>query len=156
MTDDFTVDFTDVETTSFEPVPAGPYLLAVTDWNRVETKNEGKLPVGTPGINWEFTIQEGPYANRKLWTNHWIHPKTLGFVKGLLGATGDYSEEDLSGQFDIDPDAVVGSLVGARVKVRPAQGQYAASNDIGSFLPADSLPEGHSGQKETTSDAMLP
>lgn len=131
---DFSVDFSDVQGGDFDAIPAGVYNVAVTDWSRTETKNEGKLPAGTPGINWEFTIQDGQYENRKLWINHWIHPNTLGFLKTFLEKTDRYTEEQLSASFDLDPDNVVGAELQAVVTVRQYKGDD--RNEIKKFRKA--------------------
>jgi len=146
---DFSVDFTDVKGGDFDAIPAGVYNVAVTDWSKVETKNEGKIPAGTPGVNWEFTIQDGDYENRKLWTNHWIHPNTLGFLKGFLEKSGRYTEEELGGAFDLDPDKVVGAELQAVVIVKKYQGDD--KNEIKKFRKA-----GESGVATSGSASMLP
>lgn len=141
MSDAFNLDFTDVQGGDFDALPAGNYLVAVTDWDNTETKNAGTgknpLPVGTPGINWEFTVQDGEFENRKVWTNHWLHPNALGFLKSFLAASGIYSEEELGGQLDFDPDKVVGAQVVAKVSKREYpkdSGSYV--NDIKGFKPS--------------------
>ncbi|TXH55544.1 MAG: DUF669 domain-containing protein [Desulfurellales bacterium] len=144
---DFSVDFSDVQGGDFDAIPAGVYNVAVTDWSRTETKNEGKLPAGTPGINWEFTIQDGQYENRKLWINHWIHPNTLGFLKTFLEKTGRYTDEQLSGSFDLDPDSVVGAELQAVVTVRQYEGDD--RNDIKKFRKAGET-------ASASSSSMLP
>ena len=135
------VDFTNVEKKSYDPIPAGKYVLIVSDGEQTETKNEGKLPKGTPGIRWEFTVDGGQNDGRKLWTNTWIHPNTNGILLALLDATGKFNEAQLSGDLDFDIEDVVGSKIGARVKERPGNEQYDASNDISRFLKVDDVAE---------------
>jgi hypothetical protein len=148
----FVLDMSDVQG-GFDALPAGRYHVAVTDWDNAEVQNEGKLPAGTPGINWEFTVQEGEYEGRKLWTNHWIHPKTLGFLKAMLknlSKDGEplYSEEDLeSDNFELDADEVVGAEAIAVVTVRAYQGED--RNNIKRFTQ---LTEG----TDTPTSSMLP
>lgn len=118
----------------FDPIPGGNYHVKITDGSEVETKNDGKLPAGTPGINWEFTVQDGEHAGRKVWTNQWIHPKTIGFLKGTLVATGRFTEEETEAEdFDLDIDKVIGADLYVRVAYRPATSEYDASNDVKSI-----------------------
>jgi hypothetical protein len=145
---DFSIDFSDVTGGDFDALPAGAYNVAVTDWSKTETKKEGKIPEGTPGINWEFTVQDGDFENRKLWTNHWIHPKTLGFLKTFLVKSGAYTEEDVEGQLDIDPDRVLGSELVAVVTVRKYKGDD--RNDIKKFKKAGE------GTDAPAGDSMMP
>ena len=146
---DFSIDFTDVKGGDFDAIPAGVYNIAVTDWSKTETKNAGKIPAGTPGINWEFTIQDGEFENRKLWTNHWIHPNTLGFLKTFLLKTGRYTEEELESQFDLDPDRLVGAEMQAVVIVRQYKGDD--RNEIKKFRAA-----GEDSSSTSSSGSMLP
>lgn len=148
--DDLTVDFTDVQGGDFDAIPSGKYHIAITDYSTTETKNAGKLPVGTPGINWEFTVQEGPFENRKLWTNHWIHPNTLGFLKGMLKASGKFSDEELEGQLPKGwYDRAVGAELVAKVGTREYNGNDV--NDIKGFKPMSTW-EGES----TSGGSLLP
>jgi len=110
------IDLTGVEDRSFEALPAGRYKVKLTDYEMRETKGaEGaKLPKGTPMINWEFTVVsdtkgDEQYKNRKLWSNSIIHPTTMFNLKRLLKASGLYSEEDLQGDLDFDPEEIVGN-----------------------------------------------
>lgn len=143
------IDFTDVQAPSFEPLPAGWYHVAVTDWNAVETKNEGKLPAGTPGINWEFTVQSGDYENRRVWENHWLHQNTLGFLKSLLAATGNYTEEQLSGPMPgFDPQDVIGAELAVKLSIRKSE-QYGDSNQVRQYRKLADMPGG-------TGESLLP
>jgi hypothetical protein len=149
MSDDFVVDFSDTEAMGggFDPIPAAWYAVAIADYDTTETRNEGKIPQGTPGINWMFEVDGGEYDTRKLWTNHWLHPKTLGFLKGLLLATGRFTEEELNQPLTLDAvyemcDRAVGAKVAARVKLRKANDQYDARNEIGAIKALEELPSG--------------
>jgi hypothetical protein len=106
----------------FDPIPGGTYHVKITDGELRETKNEGKLPAGTPGVNWEFTVQDGENADRKVWTNQWIHPKTI-------------NSDDLDVQDAIDRS--IGADLTIRVSYRAASEQYDASNDVKSIKKWD-------------------
>jgi hypothetical protein len=131
----FKSNFSDVDSfTGFEAIPAGLYHVKVTDGTETEVKNEGgKLEQGTPGVNWEFTVQDGEFAGRKVFTNTWIHPRTMGFVKGLLESSGRFTNEQLSGDLDWEIDQVIGADVMVKVAVRQYNGDDV--NDVKSIKP---------------------
>lgn len=157
MSDDFTLDFSDTEAMggSFDPIPAGWYKVAIDNYDDAEVRNAGKLPAGTPGTNWQFVVDGGEHDGRKLWTNHWHHPKTLGFMKGMLLATEEFTEDELNGQVDLHSirDRALGKTLAARVKVRKATDQYDARNEIGAFKPVDEMPQSGSS---SSSSSLLP
>ncbi|MGU3417677.1 DUF669 domain-containing protein [Methylobacterium sp. D54C] len=48
----------------FEPLPAGPYMVQVTDSDVIDTKaGTGKI------LKLTMEVMDGPHANRKLWVN---------------------------------------------------------------------------------------
>jgi len=101
--DDMTLDFSGVQSATFVAKPVGWYLCAITDWEEVEVgPTAKKLPVGTKGTNWEFTIQDGEYESKKLWTRHYHHPTTLPFLKGMLKCLDEFTEEELNGALNIN------------------------------------------------------
>lgn len=106
------VDFTDVETSNFDPIPAGTYIAKVTDGELRESGPNSKNP-GSQYINWEFTIQDGDYAGRKQWTNTSLLPQALFALKDLLAATGKFN---VDGDLDFDIEDVIGSDVKIVVK----------------------------------------
>jgi len=112
------INLTDVEDRSFEPLPAGRYVLKITDYEMRETGGSGKLGAGVPMINWEFTVQSNrqgdeKYRGRKVWMNTVIHEKTLFNLKSLLRATGSFKDTDLDGELDFEPSDLVGTeLIG--------------------------------------------
>ncbi len=137
------VDFTEVQ--DFDPLPSGRYLAKVSDGEIKESGPTAKHP-GSQYINWEFTIQEGDFAGRHLWTNTVIghgscecgdfKPNSLGSLKQLLKAL-DY-DTTKGVKFDI-PD-VVGKDVALVVVQREYQGE--ARNDVKRILPANEYAEG--------------
>lgn len=84
----------------------------VTSVERIATENpEGKLPMGTPGINVMFTVDGGPYNDRKAWNRYWFPPadydqekrnKSLGMFARFLAAIGYPEDEVKSGKFQLD------------------------------------------------------
>jgi hypothetical protein len=130
------INLTEIEDRSFEALPAGQYLVRITNYEMRYTKGgeDAKLPKDTPMINWEFTVirnqksgDEGS-KNRKLWMNSIIHEKTLFNLKALLRATGQFSDEDLASELDFEPEEVVGAEVVAVVAQREYNGDMV--NDV--------------------------
>lgn len=133
VSDDLVIDFTDVQAKTFEPVPAGWYLVEITSYEQRATKNQGKtMPAGTPGINIELSIIDPEqFVGRKVWTNFWFYPTQLGFLKTFLQNTNAFSNDQLNapltwGMFEV----IVGVRLYAKVRVKPAQGQYQESNEV--------------------------
>jgi hypothetical protein len=122
--------------------------LKVTGYEMREVKNDGKVPKGTPMINWEFTIisssdGDTKYENRKVWMNTVIHERSLFNLKGLLRASGTFSNEQLEGELDFEPEEIVNSTVIGVIAQRTYNGDLV--NDVKRTLPlgadeaADSL-----------------
>jgi hypothetical protein len=135
------INLSEIETRSFEALPAGRYVVEVTGFEMRATKGgeDAKLPKDTPYVNWEFTVVRGPgaetkYQNRKVWTNTILHERTLFSLKGLLEACG-WTDEQLNDPegIDFDPDKVVGNQCIIRVAVRPYNGDD--TNDVKGFFP---------------------
>jgi len=152
------INFTEVQSQSFEAIPAGMYWLKITDATETATKNEGKLPAGTEGINWEFTVQAGKFENRKLWTNHWLHPRTLGMLKDMMAKLTDdegelvYKDGELDTELDFDNSELFGYNIVAKVAVRQYEGDD--RNDIKGFRRWD--PEKDYSDVEESSGSFLP
>jgi len=130
------INLTDVDDRSFEALPANRYILKVTDYEMREVKNDGKVPKGTPMINWEFTVQadrsgDTKYQNRKVWMNCVIHERSLFNLKALLRASGAIPEDQLNGELDFEPEDILGSEIIGVVSQReypPGSGEM--TNDV--------------------------
>ena len=131
------VNLSGIEVKTFEPVPAGKYKAKLTDGEWRETGPNAKKP-GEPMYNAEFTIQEGEFEGRKVWTNSLFQETTLFRVKNFLEATGRYTAEQLDGELDFEFSDLMGADVVMDVRYRAATDQFDASNDIRKFLSADS------------------
>lgn len=87
----FKVNFSDREASSqareFDAIPSGKYYARITDVEDRECSEESKN-AGKPYWNIEFTIQEGPYVDRKVWTNCMLFEGALYTLSQLLKATG--------------------------------------------------------------------
>ena len=72
---------------SFDALPSGEYYCRITDVEDRVCGPESKNP-GKPYWNVELTIQEGPYEDRKLWTNAMLFEGALYSLSQMLKATG--------------------------------------------------------------------
>jgi len=129
----FKVNFADVETGDFEAIPSGTYHVKITDGELREAGENAKNP-GSQYINWEFTIQSGDFAERRLWTNSSLLPQALFRLKQMFKVTGHWTEEELEADdfgFDID------NAIGLDLKVVVTQRMYneELQNDIKRFKP---------------------
>ena len=133
---DFTEEFKTVETQSFEPVPAGEYILQVTTAELKQTKSGTGLMV-----NVCFDIIGPEYQGRKIFQNFNIRndntvAENIGKqqLKALTVAAGITA--DLR-----DTDQLLGATVKAGVVIKPAKDGYEASNNIKSYKPtSDAMP----------------
>jgi len=111
--------------TEWELLPAGTYTAKLTDATYDETN-------GKPVIKFEATILLGDKEGRKVWKRWYITEKTAPYIKGevskVLGAqkadalTMDNLPETLCEMYE--------KTVEIYVKVKPAQGEYKASNEF--------------------------
>lgn len=145
------VNLTDVEDRSFEAIPAGRYVVKFTGFEMRETKDnpENKLPAGTPMINWETTVLRSTkgdetHKDRHLWFNTIIHERVLFNLKGLLKACG-WTDEQLAGEIDFEPDEIIGHEVIAVVSRREyPPGSDDFTNDVRRVLPLSDREEASS------------
>ena len=132
----FTEEFKTVEPQSFEPVPAGEYILQITSAELKQTKSGTGLMV-----NVCFDIIGPEYQGRKIFQNFNIRndntvAENIGKqqLKALTVAAGITA--DLR-----DTDQLLGATVKAGVVIKPAKDGYEASNNIKSYKPtSDAMP----------------
>jgi hypothetical protein len=137
------INLKDVGGNDYEALPADSYEAKVTAGLMRETSGNGKLPAGTPMINWEFVITEPQkYAGRKIWTNTVIHENTMFTLKQLLQATGNFDDDQLAGELEFDIEDVVGSDVILVVTQREYNGNTV--NDVKKIKSAGSSSGGRS------------
>ncbi|SRR6266542_1887698 len=104
MSEPLRVNFSDQEASSeardYSPMPTGKYHCCITDVEDAEcgpnSKNQGK-----PYWRLEFTIQDGPYEMRKVWTNCMLFSPALYTLGQLLKATGYANLQ--AGEVDVPP-----------------------------------------------------
>ncbi|MBI1207402.1 MAG: DUF669 domain-containing protein [Azospirillum sp.] len=111
-------------------VPPGPYELQIVQSEMKDAKNNP----GAQYLNLELDILSGPYKGRKLFDNlNLVHPnqQTVSIAERILSAichaTGTLVVDD-SEQLHLKPMI-------ADVRIKPADGQYAAQNKIVAYKP---------------------
>lgn len=119
----------------FDALPDGKYHVIFTDGDVRQTKDTSKHPENDYW-NAEMTVQDGPLAGRKDWTNIMLPPYELYTLANILQAAGYTKEEITSGKVDVElfaddlkkPDdhfsfAVVGfeCIVTVRTKIKNDQ-----------------------------------
>lgn len=82
----FSTEEASSEALSFDAIPSGKYYARITDVTDKECGPESKNP-GKPYWNLEFTIQDGEYEDRKVWTNCMLFDGALYTLAQLLKAT---------------------------------------------------------------------
>lgn len=108
----FKTDFSNVEVKDFEALPGGDYPVYITEVELKDNKaGDGQY------FNWTLTVVEDhANANRNFWYITSLKPQALFGLKGLLAATGLFTEEQLaSSEFEFEPEDVCGSKVIAKV-----------------------------------------
>jgi hypothetical protein len=95
------INFADVESSSFEPVPEGRYEVIV---ERVEVR-ESKSSDNNY-LNWELRITDEDYEDQRLWMITSLSPKALFRLKDIYVALGviEGDEEDFEIEWDDDVD----------------------------------------------------
>lgn len=148
------IDFTGVEgQQTFDPIPAGKYIVEVTDYRQSTASEAAKNP-GAPTISWELTVESAvggdtvltdrsgkdiKVEGRKVWENMTIVANSFWRLKAFLEACGF----DVSGEIDFDPDEVVNTQLVVKVGIQkgrkdPKTGEeYDPRNTVKSFHALD-------------------
>lgn len=112
---------------SFEPLPVGAYHVRLRD---VDAGRQG--PAG-PYWSWEFeVVDEGPWAQRRLWTNTSLSEAAMFKMKETFGAFGvapDTDTDELLGR-------VVKAMVGQRT-IQQGERKGELTNEISRLQQAD-------------------
>jgi len=122
-----TLDLSGADLKGFDPIPSGTYDATVVVVESIQAENpEGRLPVGTPGINVQFRIDGGQYDNRRVFNRYWMPPaeydeekrmKTLGMLARYLMAIGYPEEQVTGGSFNLDLEDMIDRNCKVTVKV---------------------------------------
>lgn len=118
-------------TVSHDPIPEGEYTLKCLE------AEEKTTSAGTGSyIKAKFEVATGEFAGRWVWQNYNINnpsekAQSIGRQQLVSWATA-------AGKPDADDtDKLIGRKFNAVVVITPAQGPYAASNEIKSYVMAD-------------------
>jgi len=153
---DLRVNFSSEEAASEarKPIPRGEYHVKITDIELKESQSEKNF--GKPYWGMEFTIQDGEYSGKKVWTNCMLFNGALYTFSQLMKALGyDVS----AGEFEVpDPEDLIGQDVIVRVTIRPERTvgdkTYDESNEVKSIKAwTESVKVGGTTKK---SDSLLP
>lgn len=120
----------------------------VSEVEPIVTDNpQGKLPVGTAGINVMFRIDGGKYDNRPVWNRYWFPPegydperraKSLGMFARFLIAIG-YPETDVkSTGFNLD----FADMVGRECQVNTKYNEEYDNNNVTGVKPRQAGSQG--------------
>jgi hypothetical protein len=80
----------DFSASSTDLIPEGQYSVVI---DKVEARAAGpNSTTGAPNLNWQLTITEGDYKNRKLFLNTNLAPQSVWNLRGILEGLGVYEE----------------------------------------------------------------
>jgi len=108
--DGLLVDLANVQEMSFEAIPKGVYPAVLDDLKYEISKNSGQ-----PMWNARFTITDGQYTNRKLFTYMSFSEKALPGTKRQIK---QFAPELLSAPFNAKKIADEGTLIGKTVRLK--------------------------------------
>lgn len=124
----------------FDPVPAGEYICQVSDAD-LKITNSGKFQQLV--VQWE--IMDGEYAGRKIYDR--INMQ-LPSVPWESLSDGERQAIDIGNRarkaMELatlgrcgarDSQEYIGTMAVLRIKIRPAKGEYPASNAVASYMP---------------------
>jgi hypothetical protein len=110
---------------------------------------DGNLPLNTPGINVQFTIDGGQYDNRKVWNRYWFPPaeydaqkrdRSLGMFVRFLVAIGYDEKEVKANGFNLD--ANIGEMVGKECQVNTKYDENYDNNKVTGVRARQALSDG--------------
>jgi hypothetical protein len=119
---------------SFDPIPAGDYAAHIEASEICDNRaGTGKY------IKLTFVVLSGEFKGRKIWANlNIIHPNDVAVkiaqqeLATICRACGKRQIADTAELHEIP--------LKIKVKIRPAKGEYPASNDISGYEPIDAAP----------------
>ncbi len=132
------INFADTTVGENEAKPNGWYHVAVTDVEIKESGPNAKHP-GKEYWNYELTIQDGDYKDRKFWVNATLLPHALFTLKGMLQAASDadgnlkYTKAQVDGELDLEAEDLVGCHMMAKNQQREYENEM--RDNIRGFKP---------------------
>lgn len=137
------LDLSGAKLGQFDLMPSDWYDALVHEVTPIEIeKDDGKLPMGTPGFNVQFKIDGGEYDGRSQFNRFYLpdpdgdydHSKAQtmrGRFADFLMAIG-YAEKDItSGKFKLDTD----DMVGRQLRILVGQDKAGEYNQVRNFKP---------------------
>ena len=124
-----TLNFSGVESKNFDALPNGKYEVLIHDIEE-KTVKSGKNE-GAPMWAVQFSVNGGPFDNRRVFRNYTLIPESLWAVKGFLLALG-YDAEQLDGEIDLDLNDLIGLPCQVVLRQREYEGQI--QNDVRQVL----------------------
>jgi len=141
------------------PVPPGEYIAEIVESDIVDTK--AKDAHGNPNgqtITLTWKIVQGDFENRRVWDRiNFRHTNEVTQRIGQQALAELCTAVGLKGPLD-DTTELHGVPVEIRVAIQPATDQYAASNVVKRYQPADGRPVAEARQevKRAVSQAAPP
>lgn len=145
------------EPVSFGVLPAGDYTIAADESEVREARSgEGHY------LSVRFSVVDGEFQGRKLWDRFTLSHSNEKAVQVGRGKLSGLCRA--AGKLEIGDSAELhGIPVSARVKIRPAQGEYDEQNEITSYraiegatsTPAKPAPKNGGGKPGTARPAWL-
>ena len=118
------------EVTGSDPVPTDIYNVKITD----ATIRDTKAGPGTQ-IRWEFTIEDGEYANRKVFDNTMIVGKGAFSLENLLAACGTPVPPDQkASDLELDTDDYLGTTLKLSVSQEKVEGYSTPQNVVLAYI----------------------
>lgn len=141
--DGLLVDLSNVQEQSFEAIPKGMYSAILEEVKYEISKNSGQ-----PMWNCKFTLVDGDYANRKVFTYLSFSAKALPGTKRQIK---NFAPELLAGPFNpkaiADTNALTGKAVRLKLDVEaytPEGGETRMNNRVRDILAAGNIGDGFS------------
>ena len=116
------------EDKGFEVLPRGTYPVVVDEAEYNVSKN------GNPMISLTLAIEEGEYANRKLFTHIVFAEKTMGRAKRMIRTLGRTDLLERKFNPSQEAESFIGTRARARVGIRVYEGEQ--KNEVKQLLPA--------------------
>jgi len=130
-----------------ELIPRGEYLVRITDGELRESKSEKNF--GKPYYNLEFTIQDGKYQGRKLWTNVMLFQPALYTLAQLLKAIG--IQVRAGAQMEVPTiEELMGKEVVVTTKIKKADDKYDDRTEVNGIKSANAMSGTGPGAKAGT------
>jgi len=136
------LNFSDVETRDFEPIPNGVYEAIVHDIEEREVQKGENA--GAPMWAVQFSINGGPYDNRRVFRNYTLVPNSMWAVKQFLIALGVDSQQ-LQGEITIDTEDLIGLPCRVVIRQREYEGQI--QNDVKQVQKSKGAPNPDTNRK---------